>query len=41
VETLDVGAQGLELFDDAFVSAVDVVDAVDEGFAFGDEGGEN
>src|SRR5712675_3108825 len=35
-----VGADALQLFYYAFVAAVYVVDAVDDGFAAGDQGGE-
>src|SRR6267142_132518 len=37
----DVGAYALQLFYYAFVAAIDVVDAVDDGFAAGDQGGED
>jgi len=36
-----VGAYVGEFFDDAFVAAIDVVDAVDDGFAGGDQGGKD
>jgi hypothetical protein len=36
-----LGAYGFQLFFDFFVAAVDVVDAVDDGFAVGDQGGED
>jgi hypothetical protein len=32
----DLGADGFQFFFDFFVAAVDVVDAVDDGFAIGD-----
>jgi hypothetical protein len=35
VEALNISAEGLELFDDAVVAAVNVVHAIDYGFAFG------
>jgi len=41
MEALDVGAEGLELFDDALVAAIDVVDTIDERFALGHECGED
>jgi len=41
VDAGDVGAEGLEFFDDAFVAAVDVVDALDGGLARSDESGED
>src|ERR1022692_4329681 len=40
-DAADLGADGFQLFFDFFVTAVDVVDAVDDGFAIGDEGGED
>ena len=40
-DALDLGADGAELFFDVFVAAVYVVDAVDDGFAVGDQGGED
>jgi hypothetical protein len=36
VQTLNVRAYSGKLFDDAFVAAIDVIDAVDHGFAGGD-----
>src|SRR6267142_1918025 len=41
VDAGDVGADALQLFYYAFVAAVYVVDAVDDGFAVGDQGGED
>src|SRR5258705_9654960 len=41
VDAGDVGAYALQLFYYAFVAAIDVVDAVDDGFAVGDQGGED
>ena len=41
MKALDVGAEGLELFDDAFVAAIDVVNALNEGFAFRHKCGEH
>ena len=40
-DAFDLGADGAEFFFDVFVAAIDVVDAVDDGFAIGDEGGED
>ena len=40
-EAFDVRAHGGELFDDAFVAAIDVIDAVDHGFAGSDERGQH
>ena len=37
----DLGAYAAELFFDVLVAAVDVVDAVEDGLAVGDEGGED
>src|SRR5258708_21027479 len=36
-----MGGDGGKLFYDALVAAIDVVDAVDDGFAAGDQGGED
>src|ERR1700720_1004132 len=41
VEALDVRPEGLELFDDALVAAINVVNALDEGFTFGHQRGEH
>src|SRR6267142_1981104 len=41
VDAGDVGAYALQLFYYAFVAAIDVVNAVDDGFAVGDQGGED
>ena len=38
---LDAGAQGLQLFHDGFIATIDVVNAVNDRFAFGDQGGED
>lgn len=38
---LDVSSDGLEFLDDTFVAPVNMVDAVDNGFAFGDKSGED
>ena len=38
-DAFDLGADGAELFFDVLVAAVDVVDAVDDGLAIGDESG--
>jgi len=38
---LDVRSDGLEFLDDTLVAPVDVVDAVDNGFAFRDKSGED
>ena len=40
-DALDLRADSFELFFDVFVATVDVVDAVDDGFAVGDESGED
>ena len=40
-DAFHLSAHGTELFFDALVTAVDVVDAIDDGFAIGDECGEN
>ncbi len=40
-DAFDAGADGAELFFDALVAAIDVVDAVDPGGVVGDQGGEN
>ena len=41
VEAFDVGADGAEFFYDVFVAAIDVVNAVDDGFAVGDQASED
>src|SRR5260370_20669563 len=41
VEALDVGAEWVELVDDALIAAIDVVDAVDDGFARSYQAGED
>src|SRR5712671_7354025 len=41
MDARDIGADGAKFFHDALVAAVDVVDAVDGGFAAGDQGGED
>jgi hypothetical protein len=41
VEALDVCAEGLELFDDTLIASIDVVNALDEGFALGHQRGEH
>jgi len=41
VEAFNIGAYVLQLFDDLFVAAVDVVHAPDDGFALGHEGRRN
>jgi hypothetical protein len=38
---LDVSSDGLEFLDDTLVAPVDVVDAVDNGFAFRDKSSED
>src|SRR5262245_13998263 len=38
MDSRDIGAKSAEFFDDAFVAAVDVVDALDRGLAGSDEG---
>src|SRR6202040_1289183 len=40
-DAFDLGADGLEFFFDFFVAAIDMVDPVDNGFAVGDQGGED
>jgi len=40
VETGDVCAEGGEFFDDAFVAAIDVIDAINDGLAGSDESGD-
>ena len=40
-DATNVGAEGTELFHDVLVAAVDVIDAVDGGFAPGDQRGEH
>src|SRR5579863_1708543 len=40
-DAFDLRADSLELLFNIFVAAVDVVDAVDDGFAVGDQGGED
>ena len=37
-DAFDLGADGAEFFFDVFVAAIDVVDAVDDGLAIGDQG---
>src|SRR5712691_6465131 len=40
-DAADLGAYAFEFFFDIFVSAVDVVDAIDDGFAFRDQSGQD
>jgi hypothetical protein len=40
-DAADLGSDGAELFFDLFVASIDVVDAVDDGFAVGDQGCQN
>src|SRR5512142_2742989 len=40
-DALHLSADRAQLFFNALVAAVDVVDAIDDGFAVGDEGGED
>lgn len=39
--TADFGADGFQFFFDVLVTAIEVVDAVDDGLSVGDEGGEH
>ena len=41
MDASDICAEGAEFFDDTFVAAVDVIDALDCGFAAGDQCGEH
>jgi hypothetical protein len=41
VEAFNIGADVLQLLDDLFVAAIDVVHALDDGFALGHEGSED
>src|SRR5712692_7110406 len=41
MDARDISADGAKFFYDALVAAVDVVDAVDESFAAGDQAGED
>ena len=41
VEASDIGAEGGEFFDDALVAAVDVIDAIDDGFTGSDKSRED